>query len=532
MLTALTAGTLLAALFSGATAAWWSCCWSWPPGPPTCCCSTTFAGSSPSGSSRPCSVRAALRIRAGRPRAALHGADFAAAVRLHRDAAARTWALAAVRAGQHRRLGPVAGRVLLRATSCSEDTAGHHGPNAGWRTCRQLRSASGSSPCAPSPFRHHRQRDGQDTVAAIAGVAPLAAANLQPAPSPRPARACRGRHQYTYRSWPGTPWDPSPPASAPVVRMAALNHIANPNLIYVGQVLQIGGSSSGGSGPSWGEPAGATYRVMAGDTLGSIPPPASAPRRPHWPPSTNRQRTTSTRGRSCDSAVRRDRADAAATATKAAMRPEACASGGTDRVAAGDILGSIAARFGTTWSALAAINHLCQPQPHLHGRDLRVSGSEGGSTRVTGCPCSTSPAGPAPAPPRRPQRAGAVAPGVALVRLASRTSRAPRGNRASFDCSGLVMYAWRMPESRYPTTAWLSTRTPSASAVVSCNQATWCSTTPGAGPSRATSPFTSATARSSPLTRRARSCGSKSLTGTESQWGMAGSASPSSWCCR
>ena len=86
------------------------------------------------------------------------------------------------------------------------------------------------------------------------------------------------RHLYAW--WPATPWAPSPPASAPPSSaLAALNHIANPNLIYVGQVLHVNGSAA----PAAGGPdrrrrrhidrrraSGGTYRVVAGDTLGSI----------------------------------------------------------------------------------------------------------------------------------------------------------------------------------------------------------------------------------------------------------------------
>ena len=54
-----------------------------------------------------------------------------------------------------------------------------------------------------------------------------------------------------------------------VATLAALNHLANPNLIYVGQVLLVPGRTSSRA-PSWGAPAGSTYTVVAGDTLGAI----------------------------------------------------------------------------------------------------------------------------------------------------------------------------------------------------------------------------------------------------------------------
>jgi LysM repeat protein len=60
-----------------------------------------------------------------------------------------------------------------------------------------------------------------------------------------------------------------------VATLAALNHLANPNLIYVGQVLLVPAGSpipagSQGGEPSWGPAAGSTHTVVAGDTLGAI----------------------------------------------------------------------------------------------------------------------------------------------------------------------------------------------------------------------------------------------------------------------
>ena len=48
-----------------------------------------------------------------------------------------------------------------------------------------------------------------------------------------------------------------------VARLAAMNHISDPNLIYPGEVLQI--SSSGSTGN-----VGRTYVVRYGDTLSGI----------------------------------------------------------------------------------------------------------------------------------------------------------------------------------------------------------------------------------------------------------------------
>lgn len=52
-----------------------------------------------------------------------------------------------------------------------------------------------------------------------------------------------------------------------VAALAALNGIANPNLIIVGQVLRLSGGSAPAPTPA---PAGGTYTVVAGDTLSGI----------------------------------------------------------------------------------------------------------------------------------------------------------------------------------------------------------------------------------------------------------------------
>ena len=52
--------------------------------------------------------------------------------------------------------------------------------------------------------------------------------------------------------------------------LAAANHLTDPNLIFVGQLLAVGAGAPHPVAPSWGVAAGTTYTVVAGDTLGSI----------------------------------------------------------------------------------------------------------------------------------------------------------------------------------------------------------------------------------------------------------------------
>ncbi|HLH47174.1 MAG TPA: LysM peptidoglycan-binding domain-containing protein [Acidimicrobiales bacterium] len=54
-----------------------------------------------------------------------------------------------------------------------------------------------------------------------------------------------------------------------VSALASLNHLSDPNFIYVGEELRIDGSSSSGGGQTTSAPGG-DYTVREGDTLGSI----------------------------------------------------------------------------------------------------------------------------------------------------------------------------------------------------------------------------------------------------------------------
>ncbi len=441
VLTALTAGTLLAALFSGATAAWWV----------LLLVVATWAAYL-------LLLHHVRRVLAEREFAALlgpggaedpgweglklpyTGADFAAAVPVAPGRAAQTWALArfvlANIAGWA--LSPVVFFTALLLGKTPQDTTGQRwlaNLQAAQERLREqsLRTLAISATTASVT--------AAGTVAAIAGSGTASAATLPTSAIPTtgaglPAavtsttyRVMAGDTLGSIAARFGTTWS----------ALAALNHLANPNLIYVGQVLQIGGSSSGGSGPSWGTPAGATYRVMAGDTLGSI----AARFGTTWSALAALNHLANPNLIYAGQVLRLTGSAAAptATATTAATATGGVASGGTYRVAAGDTLGSIAARFGTTWSALAALNHLANPNLIYAGEILRVSGSGGGSPASPAAPASPAPAAPAPAPAPAPSTAGAVAARVALEQVGKPYQWAGAGPN-SFDCSGLVMYAW------------------------------------------------------------------------------------------
>jgi peptidoglycan endopeptidase LytE len=144
--------------------------------------------------------------------------------------------------------------------------------------------------------------------------------------------------------------------------LAATNHIANPNLIYPGQVLIVSGSSPGHT-PSSPTATSATYTVRSGDTLASI-----------------------------------------------------------------------AARFGTTYQALAAINGISNPNIIYAGQVLRLSGSA--PADPPRAPTTTTRSAPAPVSSK-----AEIAVNTALAQVGKPYQWAGAGPSA-FDCSGLVMYAW------------------------------------------------------------------------------------------
>ena len=193
-----------------------------------------------------------------------------------------------------------------------------------------------------------------------------------------------------------------------VAALAASNHLADPNLIFAGQHLTVPGQQ-GSSKPSWGAPAGGVYRVVAGDTLGSIAArfgttvaALAASNHLANPNLIFAGQVLVLGGGETTAAPTR----ATPTPPTPARPSAATPTGGTYRVVAGDTLGSIAARFGTTVAALAAINHLANPNLIFAGQVLVLGG--GG----TAPPAATTPSH-APAPtghPPHPRRRSAAPP--------------------------------------------------------------------------------------------------------------------------
>ena len=108
-------------------------------------------------------------------------------------------------------------------------------------------------------------------------------------------------------------------------------------------------------------------------------------------------------------------------------------------VVAGDTLGAIASRFGTTVSALASLNHIANPNLIFPGEVIRVSGPAAASATLASAatPAHSGTSGTVSAA----SSAAQIAVQVALAQVGKPYQWAGAGPN-SFDCSGLVMYAW------------------------------------------------------------------------------------------
>lgn len=117
-------------------------------------------------------------------------------------------------------------------------------------------------------------------------------------------------------------------------------------------------------------------------------------------------------------------------------------------VVSGDTLSAIAARFGTTTSALCAANGITNPNLIYAGQVLKLNGGGATATLISTTRPSTPPTAalttapaPARAAPAAASSAGQLAAQVALSEVGRPYQWAGAGP-GGFDCSGLVMYSW------------------------------------------------------------------------------------------
>ena len=129
--------------------------------------------------------------------------------------------------------------------------------------------------------------------------------------------------------------------------LAQINGIANPDKIYVGQVIRIDGASSGG-GTS-------TYTVKSGDTLSGIAVKFG----------TTYQNLAAINGIADPNKI---------YAGQVIKVTGTASSGGAQyyTIKSGDTLSGIASRYGTTYQNLAAMNGIADPNKIYAGQTIRV----------------------------------------------------------------------------------------------------------------------------------------------------------------
>ncbi|MFR0581145.1 LysM peptidoglycan-binding domain-containing protein [Limosilactobacillus mucosae] len=154
-----------------------------------------------------------------------------------------------------------------------------------------------------------------------------------------------------------------------VNQIVSLNQLSNPNLIYVGQVLKLKNNQTTNSSSSTSTVAttAGTYTVKAGDTLSGI---------------ASRFSTSSSTLASLNSISNPNliyvgqvlKVSAGATnssSTSSASNTATTASSYT--VKSGDTLSAIAAKYGTTYQALASANNISNPNDIYVGQVIKVS---------------------------------------------------------------------------------------------------------------------------------------------------------------
>ena len=172
--------------------------------------------------------------------------------------------------------------------------------------------------------------------------------------------------------------------------LTSLNSLANPNLIYVGQVLKLANtttaSTSSTSSAASTSSSAMTYTVKSGDTLSSI---ASSY-------NTTTSTLTSLNNLSNPNLIYVGQvlkvagsSTSVSTSTSSSSASQATTSG-TYTVKAGDTLSSIASSYNTTTAALASANSISNANLIYVGQVLRVTGTSSSTSTTTSSTSSTS----------------------------------------------------------------------------------------------------------------------------------------------
>lgn len=156
-----------------------------------------------------------------------------------------------------------------------------------------------------------------------------------------------------------------------VNQIISLNQLSNPNLIYVGQVLKLKNSqttNSSSSSSSTAAMTAGTYTVKAGDTLSAI---------------ASRYSTSSSTLASLNSLsnpnliyvgqVLKVSANASTSSSTSSSANSTVTTAASYTVKSGDTLSAIAAKYGTTYQALASANSISNPNDIYVGQVIKVS---------------------------------------------------------------------------------------------------------------------------------------------------------------
>ncbi|WP_347980429.1 LysM peptidoglycan-binding domain-containing protein [Limosilactobacillus allomucosae] len=173
-----------------------------------------------------------------------------------------------------------------------------------------------------------------------------------------------------------------------VNQIVSLNQLSNPNLIYVGQVLKLKNSqttNSSSSSSSTAATTAGTYTVKAGDTLSAI---------------ASRYSTSSSTLASLNSLsnpnliyvgqVLKVSSNASTNSSTSSSANSTVTTAASYTVKAGDTLSAIAAKYGTTYQALASANSISNPNDIYVGQVIKVSATATATSSQTASSASSN----------------------------------------------------------------------------------------------------------------------------------------------
>lgn len=220
-----------------------------------------------------------------------------------------------------------------------------------------------------------------------------------------------------------------------VATLVSLNHLANPNLIQVGEVITLGGNTSNQGSSTAASPSFTTsygsYTVQPGNTLSGIAAQYH----------TTVANLVAMNHLSNPNALQVGQVlqVGGAPSQAASTAPATHQSSTSYTVQPGNTLGQIASQFGLSWQTLAAANHLSNPNALQVGEVLSIPAS---ATAGASVPVASAP--------------------VSFGQAVSRTALSYLGvpyvwggtSPAGFDCSGLVQYVFGRNGVAIPRTSY------------------------------------------------------------------------------